>query len=160
MFIISLLFHLLSHHINVVVVLFVLVFISDHSWSWYCRLGNFMLEDCPVVVWFLEVAHSLFRQTVSNANVHASWWQYSIDLFKHKFSVRARSVSAKNWVKGSLINDSIEGSIIVLETTNVHLLERQVGDLLLVHLLHLFHYCEADVNVCYVLVPIFVHFLT
>lgn len=153
-------FNLLSKNIDVVEVLLVFVFLSNDSWSWNSWFGNFVLENSPIELWFLEVSHSLIWKTITNADVYTSWWEHSIYFTEHLISIWAWTVSAENWVECSLVNNCIESSVIILQTTNIHLLEWKVWDFLLVHLLHLLDNCERDIDISDVLIAIFVHFFT
>lgn len=150
-------FDLFPEHVDVVEVLFVLVLVGHHCGGGDGGLGNLVLEDSPVKLWFLEVAHSLVGQTVADSDVHAGGGEHSVDFAQHLVCVGAGAISAEDGVEGSLVNYSIESSIFILEGAHVHLLEGQVGDLFLVHLLHLLDHGERDVYVGDVLVPILIH---
>ena len=150
---------LLPHHIYVVEILFVLVFVSYHSRGWDSGFGHLVLEHSPVELLLLEVAHPLLWEAVWNHDVHSSWRKYSVNLTEHLVGIGTRTVPAQDWVEGALVDDSVKGAVFILQTPHIHLFERQVRQLLLVHLLHLLDHSEGDIDVGDVLVTVLVHFL-
>ena len=151
---------LLSHYIDIVEILLVFIFTRDHSWGRNGRLGYLVLENCPVVVLFLEITKSLLWQTISHTDIYPCGWKYSINFAQYLVSVGSGPISAQYWVNCTLINYCIECAIFILETSCIHLLKRQVRTLLLVQFLHLLYNSKWDVHVRNVLVAIFVHLFT
>ena len=112
------------HYVDIVEILFILVFMSNYSWCWNCWFSNFMRSISPVKFLFLEVTESLFWKTIRNTNIDSCWGKNSINFTKHLISIGSWSISTKHRVKSSLINNSIEGSVLILQATNIHLFER------------------------------------
>ena len=123
------------------------------------RLGDHLVRDGPLEFGVLEVANALLLDAVTDADVDALRSQHAVDLFQHLLGVGAGAVTAKNRVESALVDDGIEGTVLVLELAHIHLLVDECGEALLVLLGHLLHDGEGDVDVANVLVPILKHLL-
>ena len=151
---------LLSHHIYVMEILLILIFLRNHSWSRNSRFSDLMLENSPIILLLLEISHPLFRQSIRDSNVNPSWRQHFVNFLQHLISIWPRSIPTEDGIESSLINYSVKGALFILETTDIHLFEGEVWTFFFVHFLHLFDYGEWNIDVGDVLVPIFIHFLT
>ena len=83
-----------------------------------------------------------------------------MDLREHLLGVGAGAITTEDGVKGSLVDDTVEASILILELTNVHLLVNHGGNGLLILLSHLLDNGEGYIDVGDVLeVVLLVHLL-
>jgi len=83
-----------------------------------------------------------------------------MDLREHLLGVGAGAITTEDGVKGSLVDDTVEASILILELTNVHLLVHHGGNGLLILLSHLLDNGEGYIDVGDVLeVVLLVHLL-
>ena len=122
-------------------------------------LGDQVVRDLPLEVGGLEVAETLIGDTVRDADVDAVGGEHTVDLGKHRSSVGTRAVTTEDGVEGALVDDSIEGAILVLQLTHIHLLVNKGRVAVLVHLSHLLHDGEGDIDVRDVGVAILEHLL-
>ena len=122
-------------------------------------LGDQVVRDLPLEVGGLEVAETLIGDTVRDADVDAVGGEYTVDLGKHRSGVGTRAVTTEDGVEGALVDDSIEGAILVLQLTHIHLLVNKGRVAVLVHLSHLLHDGEGDIDVRDVGVAILEHLL-
>ncbi len=118
-----------------------------------------MVGDCPIEVAMLEVANTLVIDTITDTDVDTTWCKHSVDLCEHLSCIRSRAISAKNAIKGTLVDDGIECTILVLKLAHVHLFVDKGAVAVLVGLSHLLDHGERDVDVADVLVAILVHLL-
>ena len=83
-----------------------------------------------------------------------------MNLIEHSLRVWSRSITAKDRIEAGFVNNCVEGAVVELEASGVHLLVGHLGNLVFVVILHLLDNCKADVHVCNVLIAIFEHLLT
>lgn len=117
-----------------------------------------MVWDLPVKVCGLEVAYTLLWSSIGNDNIDTVRAQDSVNFRKHCSCIRARSVTTKNWIERPLVNYRVKCGIAVLQLAHIHLLIDEWRVAFLVHLRHLLDNSERDIDICNVLVTIFVHF--
>ena len=150
------------HNINIMEIssiIFICFFTcSNDTWSRNSRLCCFLCENSPVKLFLIEITKSVFRHSVSYANIYSIRRQNSMHFIQHSFGVRPWIITTKYWVKTCLVYYCIECSIIELQTSGIHLLENHLRNLLFIVLINLFDYSKWNVYICYVLITIFKHF--
>lgn len=119
-----------------------------------------MVQHCPIVLLLVEVVHARFLNTIGDADVDTVGREDSMNFIQHLLCIWAATVTAKNRVESSLVNNSIESLVRNLgaHLSDVHLFIGECWVLFSVKILHLFYNSEGDVNVSDVLVAFVKHF--
>jgi hypothetical protein len=82
-----------------------------------------------------------------------------VNFTKSLVGIGARTITTKNAIKGTLVDNNIEKAIFELELTYIALLVNKRGVFLLVQLLHSLDNSEANIDVHDILEAIIEHFL-